>query len=326
MLYSFGASFNPEHWILKNDQSLAQKAFELLINELGILDLRLAVRSSEVLKEGKIDLSYYDPYMQLALKNHSKICLNVGPIKTMRWPEETISKQILNKLREIPDHGATIYKDSELAKLSLGYLDNLLKLLKDQYGDSFPTFQANNEGFNHFGQYGWVMDPEFEKQCIELINSYFPNGQIMLSSSGLDDVKKIMTVIDDIEQIRFIMGINYYYRTPGFPQSRFLFRNRDNLSKNLVNISIKDLSQMAQEKNFTVEISEFQFEPWEGLDAPGNDYNEFIQKLDRIRKLVRNIKQETFVIRLWGIEQLLVKMISNELTEDHKKIIKLLQE
>lgn len=321
-----GASFNSEHWIFENDLELAKHAFDILIDTFQINDIRLAIRSSDVIAESNtINLWFYDHFIKKSLEKNVDICLNVGPIKTMRWPEQTISHRLLAKLSKSQPNRTTIRLESEIAAVSLEYLRDLLELIKKDYGDNFAILQANNEPFNPFGIFEWEMSLEFEKKCIEVIWEFFPGRKILLNSNGRRDLQKIIKLISEFEphlQNLFIIGINYYYKSPDHRYIPIL-RNLDNVTLSpLFSTSLSQLRAFKLEKNIDIEISELQFEPWMGLyESPGNSYTEFVKTLDRSNDIFAKTAQQNGLVRLWGIEQLLVKMIKGELTEDHERMI-----
>lgn len=325
-----GASFNPEHWVFENNHDVAKHAFDILTNEFKIKEIRLAIRSSDVVEEDySLNFWAYDYFISQAIERNAIICLNVGPVKTMRWPEQTISHRLLAKLSTPQPPRSVIRLDSEIATVSLEYLRNLLEIIKKQFGDTFAILQANNEPFNPFGVFEWEMSVEFEKKCIETIWEFFPGRKILLNSNGRRDLKNIMKLISQFEstmQHLFIIGINYYYKSPDHRYIPIL-RNLDNVTLSpLCSTSLPQLRKFKLGKNIAVEISELQFEPWMGLyESPGNSYAEFVKTLNRSRDIFAKTAQENGVVRLWGIEQLLVKMIKGELTEEHRKMIEALK-
>jgi hypothetical protein len=120
------------------------------------------------------------------------------------------------------------------------------------------------------------------------------------------------------------MGYNYYYKLPE-PQRYPILRKLDNMFISDPRLlHTHRLRKLASEQGFHIEISEAQAEPWTTVTSPGNSASEFRFVLLRCMREVLNL-QEKSVIRYWGIEELAKKALANELTDEHKQIIELIQ-
>lgn len=327
-----GCSFNPEHWILYNaeqkDSNIKLKVAKFIIEDLQMKEIRLSIRWSEVYKNGVFSFDYYHELFQYFLKHDVNICLNIGPIKTMRWPEEQVPDYILKELRKIPKKKEVIEANSELGILSLQYLEDLLIFLKQYLTPvqlkRIKSIQGNNEAFYQFGEYKWTISPDLELKVFNLINKYFPDKDLMINSAGRSNLREVINLIKAFKtgnKIKFHIGYNYYYRLPG--QRRFPFINTlDNLFHvNSFALSMGNLKKFCRELDISIEISELQGEPWEDLKSPGNSIQEFHFTLIRCMKEILNLSDERkSIIRYWGIEEFALKFIENRESEENKKI------
>jgi len=337
-----GCSFNPEHWMFDNEPpEIILKSAKILVEDLEITDIRLSIRWSKVYIDGKINLSYYEELFKYFFSQNVNICLNVGPIKTMRWPEETVSEQVLKDLEKVPAKETVMTSESELGKLSLEYLQELLETLKKVFPpeqlDKIRTIQGNNEGFNKFGQFGWTMSDEFEMKVFEIIHNEFPDKNLMINSAGRNDLKKVMKLVNRLNEetkmdySKFIVGYNYYYKVPR-QSNNFILKYFDNLILAFPgSMRASRLKRLSSKLGFEIEISELQGEPWLGvIPTPGNSVQEFRYTLIRCITEILNynsysgINNKPKIIRFWGIEDLLMKILNNQITDEHRGIIEII--
>lgn len=311
-----GASFSPEY-CKKIGSDDAFKLLKIVNTNLGIKDIRLGVRWNVVDNENRISLSYYDKYIRYVLKNSSRICLNIGPIKVFRWPEEHIP----NVLKDLEVN--KIKSNSELAKHSFEYLNNLLSSIKQEYGDSLKdvVFQLDNEPFYKFGRVGITMSNKYVLDTMKILKEYFPNNKVMINSAGRRNIKRILKIFQ-YSQDRglynpdaLILGFNYYFRLPNRPLIEPLS------GFDLFNMSIKKLKRLQKTRHFGLEISEGQFEPWGRADSPGNSFSDFKYLLDNCYKYFPT-DYEYKLLRLWGVEKLALKIYNKELSSQYNEIIK----
>lgn len=326
-----GLSFNPEHWNLAL-YSEAQK-LELLkycIYDLNINNIRFSLRWEDVELEPQIiTLEKYKPYLDLLADTKTKLVLNIGPVKTMRWPEEPIPRHVLSNIAK-PNRGELLTAKSPLADPALKYLKDLLQKLSLDHPNTLKNLyaiQLDNEPFNVFGQYGYNLSIEWVISTLEILHTYLPNAKILLNSNGRADLRKIKQVIE-IAKTKFpdfswIIGINYYWQVP--IQHRIPIINKlDNLSLSFPwNMSISNLKKFAKKENIEIEISEFQGEPWQQAQIPGNNFKEISKRLEVVTNKV--LVNQQGIIRYWGIEYLLDLMLRAELNQEHKKILEFIK-
>ncbi len=309
-----GTSFSPEY--CKNigiDTPI--EILKIVDRELGIKDIRLGLRWNVVEKDKKLSLDYYDKYIRYLLKNKSKICLNIGPIKVFRWPEQHIPQELIQFSEN------RITKDSKLAKDSYEYLSKLLTLFKKEYGDRLNDviFQFENEPFYDFGRLKMTMSNEYMVEIAKTLKEYFPNNRVMINSAGKKNLKKILNLFNTLEeekiyeQKNLILGFNYYFRLPNKLKSDPL-----NIF-NPLELSINKLHRIQKEKGFGLEISEAQFEPWGRQNSPGNSYDEYIYTLNKCERYFPK-GYGYKLVRLWGIERFASNVLNNTMSQEHIKI------
>jgi hypothetical protein len=311
-----GTSFSPEYvdWI---SNIPAGKVLKTIKNELKINDIRLGLRWNKIDQgNNQLSLEYYTKYIDYLIQNNSQITLNIGPIKVFRWPEEHIPTYLEKYF--IKD----LNPESDLAKKSYEYLNKMLELLKKEYGEKIEnqTFQIENEGFNRFGHIKMLMDKEHMKKVSQIVKDHFPNAKLMINSAGRTNLRKIVSLIKDFpfDTKDITIGLNFYFRVPHtlplFPRVNFLKYSYP------LDMSIPELQKVQKTKGFNLEISEGQFEPWGIQKTPGNSFDDFEYLIDKSQDLFPDTMEKK-LIRLWGTEELAVKIINKELTKEHNKII-----
>lgn len=315
----WGTSFSPEYSQYLGDSNPLE-TLKIINKELGIQDFRLGLRWNVLQKNGKVSLKYYQKYIDYLLKSNCNVCLNVGPIKVMRWPEEHIPSYIEVEKR------AVVKKDSEIAKYAIEYFTQLLELIKKEYGQGKNnSFQIENECFNRFGHKRLLMSNEYLVEIAAILHEYFPKSKLMMDSSARKDLRKLMHLFDIFvdnklfEWKQLTLGINYYSM---IPEMKPFFKRIEALSFYLPwSMPLSTLKRYQEEKGFGLEISEAQFEPWGEMTLPGNSVEELRYVVKHGLKIFPdNYKKR--VIRLWGMEEFGLKMKEKRLTSEHRDIIK----
>ncbi len=310
-----GTSFSPEYAKQKGSDNPLD-ILKIINKELGIKDIRLGLRWNVVEENKKISLSYYNKYLEYLFENDCNVCLNIGPIKVFRWPEEHIPKHLKTEKEEV------ITPESEISEYSYEYLDKLLTLLKREYGNKMDNvmFQLDNEGYYKFGRRGITMSNEYILDLVNILKKQFPNNRLMFNSAGRMNLKKLMELFKTIikkniyKGTSLVLGYNYYFKLPNTPQ-------KDSLTSLFpLSMSIRRLHKFQKEIGFGLEVSEGQFEPWGKQKTPGNSYMDYEYLLEKCNKYFP--KDYIYkLLRLWGTEELALKILNKKVTEEHKKII-----
>lgn len=317
----FGTSFSPEYAapIGKREDVQAFHLFETIHETLGIKNIRFGLRWNRIDDGKKIDLGYYRKYLDYLFAHSCTVTLNIGPIKVFRWPEE-----------HFPPHMG-IYKtdfvtqDCELAKHAYEYLAKLLELLEKEYGDHLRdvTFQLENEPFYRFGRIGMLMSQEYVKELSRIMQEHRPGVRLLFDSAGRRDLRTLVNLFKSLiadygyAGSDLVLGFNYYFRIGG--KSR-IFRRRDPfVFASPFDMNMASLHREQRRMGFGLEISEGQFEPWGSEKSPGNSIEEFDYL---VKKSVRFFPRgyEYKLIRLWGTEQLAMKLASGSANAVHLEL------
>lgn len=333
-----GTSFSPEHVeeLFTQDgkgvsQEMVMNVLRYAVEVLHMKEIRLGMRWNMVDNGKRVDISYYKPFLEYCFKNKVNICLNVGPIKTFRWPEQYVPKYILSEKTKLPQKGGVIESDSFLAKKAYAYLEKLLRTLVSSYTPAqlyyITSIQPENEPFHKFGVYEWIMSDEYLHALTEIILKYFPRRKIVLSSSETRNVEQVIPLFKkmDLKRGQAVCGINYYFKVPGTrslpcvgPIDYMLYSHVRN--KNPFSEQIKKMHQ----SGIGVEVVEGQAEIWKPMMSPGNDYKEFQYLLLRCAENIV-FSHGDFLIRMWGIERLAKNFLTHTETQDHRSIQALIQ-
>ncbi len=318
----FGTSFSPEltEEIYQQDPIHILKVIH---RDLDITDIRFGLRWNKIEQNKQLSLSYYDKYIEYLLKNKVKLCLNVGPIKTFRWPEEHIPQYLVSKVEK------NISPDSELAKYANEYLHKLLTILKKTYpeiGDS-TSLQIENEGYNRFGHFKMRMTDEYLLEQIAVLKEYFPANKLMINSAGRQDLKKVIALFKSLTDQNvykgndLILGFNYYFKIPDVLKYVPFMNAVDPIKFSFpFNMGIKRLHKYQKDMQFDMEISEGQFEPWHTETSPGNIYDDLEYLVEKCYRYFPEDFDKK-LIRLWGTEKLAVRMKEKTVSEEHSKMV-----
>lgn len=333
-----GTSFSPEYVeeLFAQEgkgvsEEMVMNVLRYAVEVLHMKEIRLGIRWNKVDNGKRIDISYYKPFLEYCFKHKVTICLNVGPIKTFRWPEQYVPNYILNDKKNISQKGESIDADSFLAKKSYIYLEKLLRSLVASYSPTqlhyITTIQPENEPFYPFGIYRWTMSKEYLHVITDIIFKYFPKRKILVSSSETRNIEEIISLFESLklQKGQAICGINYYFKTPKMQTVLFLGSLDYMLyshvrNKNSYRESIKKMHQ----KGIGVEVVEGQAEIWKPMMSPGNDYKEFQYLLLRCAENIL-FSHGDFLIRMWGIERLAKNFLTHTETPDHRSIQSLIQ-
>jgi len=345
-----GCSFSPEDFSLKmgqnsngensKDYSSVLQAFKIIVEDLKIRDVRLGIRWLETADEkGDFDPKRfslkYKPYLDYCIEKGINICLNVGPIKVFRYPEDFVPDYVLNKLSSKLAKGSLIKPDMEIADRAASYLDEVLFYISSSYDSEelkkFVIIQPENEPFNPAGENRWIMSEEYLLEIIGRINHYFPQSHILLNSANYNDLRKISNLYKEaISQNpkikgRLISGINFYFRKPSRPNLPVIGELDPVTMAGLEGKrSFEENIKFSQDKNFgyKIEVTELQSEPWETEKAPGNSAHLFFYSLKRSFDNLIDPQSQRSILRIWGIEELVGKIINRKLSSEHLEIIR----
>ena len=348
-----GSTFSPDHYhyLLAHrgiHERQAQRrstlaGLDFLHRELGIDAIRLPIRwNRTIFRDGrKFDMRHYEPYLDRLIERGARICLNVGPIKAARWPEDHAPDWRPEIRRALPSKGATIDEESELARHAFDHLEHLFSYLITRYSpdelQNIVEIQPENEPFSHFGKSLFAFSFGYMKHLIFLIHDHMPETNILLNALGMADIKDFRSGVSHVQTVtkvftdiirerpslrgKLVSGFDYYH-VLGKPRVP-LMCIPDQVA--LANIRLDNLTEtnksMADLLGFKVEVTEAQMEPW-GTFIPGNSLAHLQFVLKRCLGIVNNSVPST--IRLWGVERLALKMLDNKHTPEHEAICTLI--
>ncbi len=326
---TLGGSFAPEQWPLDAaGQSRALNAFDLSVRELGIKQLRLGLRWNRLTPGSIVDLSAYRPFLDYSFRNGVDLCLNVGPVRVFRWPEEHLPPGL-----DLPPHGATIDLGTPLGDAALSHLSQLLETLRREYGPSLGgvhSVQLENEPYFPLGPHRWRLSNDYLVIAARLVHDYLPSAQIMVTSAGrlnLDEVRRLFQrlLLEESSLTGLLVsGVDFHYVTPlrdsvpvarHFDQISYASPFAETLTRNVWD---------ARDLGFKIEVSEAQAEPYGKFDSPGNSARDFRFLLLRCLDKVLDPLAPA-LIRIWGLERLTQRLQAGDLTSEQRDIIQIIQ-
>lgn len=331
-----GGSFAPEQWSRREwAQREALTGIDLALKDLNLKQMRLGIRWNRVFQgDGRVNLGVYSSLIRKSIDQGADITLNVGPIRVFRWPEDHVPNGVLSALSEVPARGSTIQPGMPLANASLEYLDRLIDTLQRDYSASdlsaIRTIQVENEPFYLMGENEWLLAPAHIKTVAHRVHAAFPEADILLTSAGRLNMNAVRDIFVDLMaedptlRGKLISGFDFHYRTPS-RDSYPLVRHFDQITyaRPLIagtNDNILDSRQVG----YRIEVTEGQMEPYGHFEQPGNLVRDLRYMLQRVFDHVLD-PQAPGLVRLWGVEELVKKMISGDLTDEHRQIIELIQ-
>jgi hypothetical protein len=80
----------------------------------------------------------------------------------------------------------------------------------------------------------------------------------------------------------------------------------------------------ARDLGYEVEVSEAQAEPYGQFQSPGNSVRDFRFLLLRCLREVLD-PEKPGLVRVWGVERLVQRMQAGDLTDEHRRIIEVIQ-
>jgi hypothetical protein len=331
---TLGGSFAPEQWPWEPSQTDALQAFDLAVGDLGLKQLRLGIRWSRVEDDGAIDLTAYRPFLDRCLSNGVDLCLNVGPIRTFRWPEEHVADPVLAKLERLPASSGTIGLNEPLSQEALSYVERLLEALRGEYGEGLDgplrTIQIENEPFYPLGAHKWRMSQEYLGAVADRVDAAFPEAEILVTSAGRLNLNSITSFFathlarDARFSGRLVSGFDFHYQTPlrdSFPVARHF--DQISYASPLAPTTEAHIHD-ARMLGFRIEVTEAQAEPYAQFKSPGNSARDFryvlLRCMDRVLDPIK-----PGLIRIWGVEELAKQLMAGNATDEHRQIVELIQ-
>jgi hypothetical protein len=164
----------------------------------------------------------------------------------------------------------------------------------------------------------------------ERAQAALPNAALLVTSAGrlnLDSIRELFDLLLRANPSRaghLISGFDFHYHTPrrdSYPVLRYLDQVAyatpfaSSLSRNVWD---------SRDLGFDIEVTEAQMEPFGQFQSPGNSARDLRFLLLRCLDKVLD-PQRPALIRLWGVELLTQRMLSGDLTAEHREIVSIIR-
>lgn len=305
-----GTTFVPSEF---GSNARALDALRYTVEELGIRDIRLPLRWDKTSPEsGKVDLTYYDPFIRYMRDHGVRICPSFG-YKAARWPEHYPPDYVQNS-ETMLSNGEEITPEKQLGKEALQHI----QLLSDEFVKLYPELteeiyevQAENEPFQRFGTKAQTFNFSYMHQAVEILRARFPNAKFLVNGGGPD---RLPAIVDFFEHLiledptfrnRLKLGYDYYFARP---EPIPLADKVDPITKDRwLGNNIALVKKRASEVGYEIEITEGQAEEWGDKTYARDSIDAFRFMLLRGMRVLdmRNVS----VLRIWGVEKMYKKKI-----------------
>lgn len=316
----------------KKEQKVALKsALKFLVEDLGFKYFRLKLGWDEVeLKSGKLCIPDNDIVtFEYLFSQNVEITLNIGPIKTFRYPEIHLPQRIFNKLN-IPLNKQFIFNSNNpIALEAYEYLENLCVLISSEFNKELiskliKVIQLDNEPKSRFGMHKWLLSDDYMFQTYQIAKKYFPNQKFLINSPFIpfditeilqpdiklcsDFIKKASNKI----KIDFIIGINFYNYVPNILKIPILNIYPDNYS--IFESLYGSILQLKDILPLEYQVTESQFEPWGDkypFNIPGKSLEHLKYSLLRHLYKLTILNSSITKVYLWGGEEFALNQKNN---------------
>lgn len=343
-----GCSFSPEYFGAgaqegqPGSEELAMRVLRAAVEDLGMTEIRLGLRWDNLAPEGGSNLtSFYKPYLDFCFGHPDvrTVVLDIGPLKTFRWPEIHVPGPVIEGLRKVPSKTATITPDMEVAQASLAHAARTVEYLGSEYDGAKPVAISYNEPFHGFGKYEWLMSEAYLEQLTDIIFSsgYFDGAGIIVNSAQGLDLKRIADFFESLVRKRpefkgrLTSGFDIYPFLPpvvNFPVLREVLANIRRVRRDWDDDDVTTNRRRAHhpEYGYRIEITEAQAEPFGKHPLVGNSLPHFQHVLAQSIDRILDPSQDESVIRLFGIEYQLRAVFGGTAVEANHQILDLTRE
>jgi hypothetical protein len=338
-----GTSFCPEYFGAAAEGSqpgreeLAMRVLRACVEDLGMTDIRLGLRWTNLAPDGVTLTSFYKPYLDYLFRHPSvrQVVLDIGPLKTFRWPEIHVPKPVIEGLRRVPSKTATITPDMEIARHSLAHAQRTIEYLGSEYDGAKPVAISLNEPFHGFGKYEWVMGEAYLEQLLDVIFSsgYFEGAGLIINSAQGLDLDRIADFFADLVRKRpefkgrLTSGFDIYPFLPpvvNFPVLREILANIRRTIRDWDDQVTMNLRRARHpEYGYRIEITEAQAEPFGQHKVVGNSLPHYQHVLAQCIDRILDPQQDESVIRIFGAEYQLRSVFEGTATDANREILAL---
>jgi hypothetical protein len=329
---TLGGSFAPEQFGSRPEQRRESlEALQLAHRELGIKQMRLGVRWNRVERpDGQLSFAAYKPTWDYALGNGLDVAVNLGPIRTFRWPEDHVPEHVLQKTPQ--KTYATLTPETELSKRGFDFLERLMAMLTGEYGQSLSAvtmLQLENEPFYPMGKHDWQFNRDYVLRVAEIMDAAWPGRELLTTTAGrlnLDDISAMYAEMSLQERWRgrLVSGFDFHFRTPKRAAAPLLrYFDQINYAHPFAETTEGHIRD-SRDIGFRIEVTEGQMEPFHHLKTPGNSARDLRFLILRLLDKVFD-PQKPGLLRIWGIEELAKRMLRGEMTAEHKQIVEIFE-
>ncbi|MBX7110260.1 MAG: hypothetical protein K1X87_00220 [Dehalococcoidia bacterium] len=338
-----GCSFSPESLgvdgprVGERGKARALRVLQAAVEDLGMADIRLGLRWSNLAPNGADLTTFYAPYLDYCFRNASvrTVALDFGPLKTFRWPEIHVPQPVLDGLDSVPGDTAEIRPQMAVAQRGLEHLGRAVAFVGQEYDGAKPVTISLNEPFHGFGRFSWTMSEAYLLEVLDVVlgSGHFADAGVLVNSAQGLDLHRIAAFFQQLVRQRpelrgrLTSGFDIYPFLP--PMSHFPV-----LKQLLGNIRAhkRDWSQQVgpnlewahdPEAGYRIEVTEAQAEPFGDHPLVGNSLPHFQHVLAECFDKILDPDQDESLIRLFGIEYQLRLQLSGRAAPDNLAILEL---
>lgn len=336
-----GCSFSPEYFGAAADggqpgsHEIAMRVLRAAVEDVGMADIRLGLRWDNLAPDGVTITSFYKPYLDYCFNHPAvrSVALDIGPMKTFRWPEIHVPDTVLDSLRKVPKKTATITPEMEIARLSLAHAQRTVDYLGREYDGEKPTFISVNEPFHGFGRFKWTMSEAYIEQLLDIVydSGYFGDAGLLINSAQGIELNRIADFFETLVRKRpalkgrLTSGFDIYPFLPpvlDFPVVREVTANVRRIRRDWDDQAAMNLRRARDPAvGYRIEITEAQAEPFGRQQTVGNSLPHYQHVLAQCIDRILDPAQDESVIRLFGIEYQLQTVFSGAATAANLQIL-----
>lgn len=332
---SIGCSFAPEQFEgVKGAGEIALRALRIAVEELGITDIRLGLRWDRLAPEGAI-LAYYEPYLDYCFASPTvrHVVLDLGPIKTFRWPEVHVPEAVIASLASVPADRASITPRDELAQRSFDHFARALEYVGSMHPATRSVSICFNEPFHRFGTREWTMSEAYLAELVRIVeeSGLLPGCSYIVNSAQGLQLDRIAAFFEDLAEARaslrarLVSGFDLYPFLPpvvATPVLRELLGAARAIRRRWYAQARRNIER-AQAGGYRIEVTEAQAEPYGNQQAVGNSIAHYQHVLAECINGVLNPAQPASVIRMWGVEYQTARVLSRTASDANRQILEL---
>jgi len=322
----FGANLCPDYQLMAAEAD-ADRTVKLLKEYFGCTHVRLGMRWSTHAEQG---IGAYDRWIEALLKYEIKTVLAYG-VKAPFPPETHFPQAIEERLPALgAKRGSTIHIDTPLGKLALAHSDDLLHHLDRQFGlDSFYGFNVENEFDAHYGKHALAIGEDFLRAQVQRIYAPHRRRRLLINTALISlpfypaslttVIKNALALRQEFPTLDPIIGADIYEETgsgrlaPNVYVDTFAgvrLRHGDKL--------IPDAKKTLAVAGIPLEVTEFQLSDW--ISEPrqygpsSRIHTQYLlaRMADYLVDETPNLLADPFIVRLWEMSNILLRMLEDE--------------